>query len=156
MAGLCCIPRSWLAYSASPACFSAHTYRIPTPRKQRPLTLRATLSTGKLPPFPLHKQHHQKSETKKGDNTIVTGGKSVYLGLPARSFSRSIIPASEICTKASCLAVNRSNVLQCIPLGFQPSLLRMPSSHPSLARIRSARRAARSSQVSRWLGYANR
>ena len=44
---------------------------------------------------------------------------------PSR-FNFAAIPARETCTKASCCAVNRSKMLQCIPLGCQPLPLRMP------------------------------
>ena len=63
---------------------------------------------------------------------------------PSR-FNRMAMPASETCTKTSWRAVSRSNVSQCIPLGFQPSPFSIPGSQPSFSRILSALLDARSS-----------
>ncbi|VFN03080.1 MAG: hypothetical protein BECKG1743D_GA0114223_107772 [Candidatus Kentron sp. G] len=54
------------------------------------------------------------------------------------------IPFKDLRTRESCSATNCEKVSQCIPSGFQPLEFMTPGCRPSLARILSARLAARS------------
>jgi hypothetical protein len=140
----------------------AHPPRIgpkplaPCPRATRPVSVARSFALGKSRPnrrsTEVDRSHHGGDLRHFAKQ--IQPSSSRPANRPSRGrfrrWNRSAITASDARTNPSCWVVSRSKVHRCIPFGLKPEPFRMPGSQPNRSRIRSARRVARSSAVSRW------